>query len=458
MGDKVLIGQSNRKLVGLIVIFAVLASLFFFVPETQAFPTPVKIMPLGDSITVGTPGLEGYRRSLSLSLSSSGFSVDFVGSQKNGTFDDNDNEGHLGYYANEIRDNVIGWINTNPADIVLLHIGTNDIQDGQNAAAVVAEVAAILDNIKQWEYDHSQSVTVILARIILRCDDPSWNATTKIFNDALQTMAQTRIASGEKIIVVDMENALNYTTDMTSDGIHPNYAGYVKMAEVWYNALAKTLGYSLSINYVGQGVVTKLPDQLFYPSGTVVNLTAKAAEGWIFNLWSGDLNDPISSQNITMNSNKTVTATFTQVYKLTIAANYGITTPVAGEYWYAAGTNVTITSAPPTAGNDERFNWLNWIGSGSSSYSGTRNNVIITMNSSVTQTAFWTHEYKLTLSSNSGTTTPSVGEHWYEPGTSVTIDSITPRLPIQQTLGFHGLVGWVQVQPATLEPTTPPQL
>ena len=63
-----------------------------------------------------------------------------------------------------------------------------------------------------------------------------------------------------------------------------------------------------------------------------------------------------------MNSNKTVTATFNQIYKLTITTNYGTTTPSAGEYWYTAGTNVTITAYPPTTGTDERFSWLNWTG------------------------------------------------------------------------------------------------
>ena len=172
MGDTVLIGLNTRKLLCLIGIFVVLFGLSFFVPEAEASPAIVKIMPLGDSITVGFPGLEGYRGSLSLDLNNSGFNVDFVGSQKNGTGFDNDNEGHLGYEANEIRDHVIEWLNGNPADIVLLHIGTNDIENGQNVPVVIAEVAATLDNINLWESAHGQ-VTVILARIILRSDSPS---------------------------------------------------------------------------------------------------------------------------------------------------------------------------------------------------------------------------------------------------------------------------------------------
>jgi uncharacterized repeat protein (TIGR02543 family) len=52
--------------------------------------------------------------------------------------------------------------------------------------------------------------------------------------------------------------------------------------------------------------------------------------------------------------------------------------------------------------------------------------VLARMNSSVTETAFWTHEYKLTISSNFGTTTPSVGQHWYEAGNPVTITASFP--------------------------------
>ena len=364
--------------------------------------------------------------------------MDFVGSQNNGTGPDNDNEGHMGYETNQISNGAIEWLNSNPANIVLLHIGTNDIDDGQSAATVVSEVSGILDRIDQWESVHGQ-VTVILARIILRSDNPGLNATTKLFDDSLQTMAQARITSGDKIVVVDIENALNYSTDMASDGIHPNSAGYAKIADIWYNALVKIMGYSLTINYVGNGVVTRLPDRVVYPYGTSVNLTAIADDGWTFSLWSGGLSGSIASQIITMDSNKTVTATFNPLYKLTITANYGATTPSVGEYWYAAGTNVTIVASSPTAADGERFSWLNWTGSGSSSYSGTNNTIVVTMNSSVTETAFWKHEYRLMISSNSGTTQPPPGENWFAAGTLVSAGTSPPT---DQTGVQYVCLGW----------------
>ena len=59
---------------------------------------------------------------------------------------------------------------------------------------------------------------------------------TTAYNDAVETMAQTRIAGGDNIIFVDMENALDYPGDMV-DQYHPNTGGYEKMATVWYDAL-----------------------------------------------------------------------------------------------------------------------------------------------------------------------------------------------------------------------------
>jgi len=58
-------------------------------------------------------------------------------------------------------------------------------------------------------------------------------------------MAQNRIAAGDDIIIVNMESALNYATDMADDK-HPNSSGYGKMADVWFNALNNILPPSIT--------------------------------------------------------------------------------------------------------------------------------------------------------------------------------------------------------------------
>ncbi len=99
---------------------------------------PVTIMPLGNSITDEYNVDGSYRKDLYDLLEAAGYTpdivdptaiprFDFVGSQDDGELADPDHEGHSGWDADEIRDNIYGWLDANPAEIVLLHIGTNDM-------------------------------------------------------------------------------------------------------------------------------------------------------------------------------------------------------------------------------------------------------------------------------------------------------------------------------------------
>ncbi|MEZ4678251.1 MAG: dockerin type I domain-containing protein [Caldilineaceae bacterium] len=67
--------------------------------------------------------------------------------------------------------------------------------------------------------------------------------------------------------------------------------------------------YSLTVNIVGNGVVT--PTSGSYISGTVVPITATAAVDWSFSGWSGDLGGNANPTSLTLDGNKIITATFT---------------------------------------------------------------------------------------------------------------------------------------------------
>lgn len=209
-----------------------------------------RIMPLGDSITAGVttegnpPVNErvGYRLPLYQKLNSIGATFDFVGTQTAGQslFPDAQHEGYPGLTPSQIS---IAITNNNSLgiarpDIVLLHAGTNGNQlpepPGNSIATQVNKVSEILTKIDQY----STNTRVILARIINRGagSTAAERQKTTDFNIALQNMAQARINSGDKITIVDMESALNYSTDM-SDELHPNAQGYSKMATVWQQAL-----------------------------------------------------------------------------------------------------------------------------------------------------------------------------------------------------------------------------
>ena len=207
------------------------------IPVAQGFSAPIRVMAVGNSITrgvVGSTDAAGYRNDLYSSLTASGYAIDMVGSQADGIGFDNAHEGHNGWRANQIRDGVSAWLDLNPADIVLLHVGTNDISDEQSVPAIATEINQILNKIDTWEQSPGNNeIWVVLARIINRSDPASpTGLATSALNAAIQTMADSRITTGDHLVVVDMEAALDYPDDM-SDALHPDDGGYFKMAGVW---------------------------------------------------------------------------------------------------------------------------------------------------------------------------------------------------------------------------------
>ena len=70
--------------------------------------------------------------------------------------------------------------------------------------------------------------------------------------------------------------------------------------------------YSLSVNLVGDGVVTVNGSSPYAP-GSVVVMTAYPSSGWYFDGWSGDLSGTFNPDTILMDSNKSVTCTFKEI-------------------------------------------------------------------------------------------------------------------------------------------------
>ena len=227
--------------------------LLFEIISASPVNAVIRIMPLGDSITNGNASgvlpddvtyYISYRKTLHELLVAAGYDVDFVGSLNSGSavFADSQHEGHEGWTANQIRDDIYNFLDNNSASVILLHIGTNDINQPQAPAGIVSEVSEILDNIDQYETDKGVSITVILALIINRlgytCTNPS--DTTTIYNDLLNNMAQSRINSGDRIEIIDMECGADMDYRQEPDGdmegaLHPFHTGYDKMANLWYS-------------------------------------------------------------------------------------------------------------------------------------------------------------------------------------------------------------------------------
>src|SRR5689334_1660355 len=117
----------------LMAALAMLAVAVIVVRPAQSAAVPVRIMPLGDSITAG-PGC--WRAKLWNRLQTNGFTnIDFVGTQSDGGgcnpgfAYDFDHEGHGGFSATGIADNnqLPLWLTAARPDIVIVHLGTNDM-------------------------------------------------------------------------------------------------------------------------------------------------------------------------------------------------------------------------------------------------------------------------------------------------------------------------------------------
>jgi hypothetical protein len=70
--------------------------------------------------------------------------------------------------------------------------------------------------------------------------------------------------------------------------------------------------YTLTVNVVGNGVVNR-NNTGPYVYGDVVELTAVLTVGWSFDHWDGDLSGSANPATLTINGDKAVTATFTEV-------------------------------------------------------------------------------------------------------------------------------------------------
>ena len=194
----------------------------------------IKIMPLGDSITQGihiNSKNIGYRRDLYNLPKSNGYQIDLVGSMHDGSVSDfdKDHEVHGGYRADQIRDSVYYWLSLNPPDIILLHVGTNDISQKETAYNVSIEIDQILDQIDLFELDKDYRIKVIVAKIINHFD---YQENVMALNNYISSNVEDRFKDGDYIFLADIYSSLNDKRYFL-DNVHPNESGYKVMAETW---------------------------------------------------------------------------------------------------------------------------------------------------------------------------------------------------------------------------------
>ncbi len=246
-------------------IVGVMALSIFFLVRVSLAQGQIKIMPIGDSITKGvlgsTDGL-GFRNDLYDDLTIAGMNFDFVGSSGTSPY-----EGHFEDGA-QIEDfysggsgngsfNVATDMNTYTPDVVLIHLGTNNVpKDPASSSDIVpyssnngqtfnntasGHLAEFVQYLMKWKNGTNGSFLqhVYLCQIIPKSGASNitlFNTEVANFVTDVNNSTVSGVPAGS-VTLVDQFSTFNETTMMSADGIHPNDLGYANMANIYSTIL-----------------------------------------------------------------------------------------------------------------------------------------------------------------------------------------------------------------------------
>ncbi|MGW5852276.1 FG-GAP-like repeat-containing protein [Streptomyces sp. NPDC055254] len=203
----------------------------------QPSPPLVRIMPLGDSITQGegSTATGGYRGPLWESMArQSAYAADFVGSGRQGGLADGDHEGHSGWTIAGVRSGIDRWQAGASPDVVLLHLGINDLKHhGADPEAAARQLLELVDRMRA----NNPYLTVLVQGLIT--DTPGQEGRTEAFNAYVRGAEPERQAAGQRFRYL-APPTMDVATDLP-DRLHPSESGYRKMAAVFRPAIDRAV-------------------------------------------------------------------------------------------------------------------------------------------------------------------------------------------------------------------------
>jgi lysophospholipase L1-like esterase len=221
----------TRPLAPLLALAAALAA------AAPALADPLKIMPIGDSLTKGTGSTHGagYRLEFLARMKAAGVEVDMVGTFHDGPQEiDRDHQGHQGQGVAKLDAVSFDELRRARPNAVILMIGTNDAKDRLVPEAFRIRYSVLLDRILAESH-----VKLVVATI-----PPSrFGRKAKLVegvNGIIKSEVQKRADAGRSIRLVDVYTLLDNRADFV-DNLHMNDAGYTKVGDAFADALLELL-------------------------------------------------------------------------------------------------------------------------------------------------------------------------------------------------------------------------
>ena len=206
---------------------------------------------------------------------------------------------------------------------------------------------------------------------------------------------------------------------LQSDSITAGSSGTVigNYATQWYVAVISAHGSpSEASQWVNDG-------SSFSVSVTTPEVVVALQNQWVLTGLSVDGSPQTLSNTMSysaVHGSHTIEFDWTEQWYLTVNSDYDT---LGGAGWYDSGSlaYATLTDGivPGTTGTQYVF--TSW--GGDASGTNYAQSDAITMSGPKTATAGWKTQYTLTMSANFGTTSPSVGDHWYDEGSPVLISA-----------------------------------
>lgn len=195
----------------------------------------VAAFPIGDSTTLGLFTAQGYRQT----LFNSHPCLVGVGPFQSNPFVPLWNSGYSGIIASTVLGIISLWYSTNPAPILLLELGSNDVLTVPIATDFANTMMQIVDTVRAIRSD----ALVIIMQPIGFGDSADHTSPRWIYQPLiLQYRAALTAAMPHAGAMLIDAPVLTGTDYPSNDGTHPSQQGYDKMAASWGAALA-TLGY-----------------------------------------------------------------------------------------------------------------------------------------------------------------------------------------------------------------------